>query len=95
MKKTFDKYVKKVCEYYGITKKELFSKGKNPIKSDARYLLYYMCVRSGMRNYQVVHFVNSSGYKILKSDVSRGVSKWSDRVVYDADFLESVKNLEK
>lgn len=95
MNKIFNEFVKKSCEVFNVDQDDFFSKGKNPVKSDARYLTYFLCARAGLRNNVIVHLMTKNGLNVNKSDVSRGVKKWQERVIYDTDFLSLVKEIEE
>jgi len=95
MKKKFDIFINKSCEYYGINPSELFQKGGPLIRADARYLLYFLCTRAGMRNTLIYSYVLKKGFSLNKSDISRGVAKWQERVEFDEDLYVDIKNMEE
>lgn len=94
MKRKFEQLLDAAANYYGITRQDLLTKRGSSLRSEARYLLYFLCARAGMRNSTIHNFMISKGYELSKSDISRGVVKWQDLIAYDKDLYEDVKNLE-
>jgi hypothetical protein len=94
MKAKFELFIKKACEYYGIKPVDLFKKGGPLIRADARYLLYFLCIRAGMRNTIVYSMVLDKKFFLNKSDITRGVAKWQDRVEFDEDLYLDIKKME-
>ena len=95
MKKKFERYIKIACEYYGVLPDELFIRGGPLIRADTRYLLYFLCARAGMRNSLIFSYVTKKGFKLSKSDITRGIAKWQDRVEFDEDLYQDIKEMEE
>jgi chromosomal replication initiation ATPase DnaA len=93
-KDIFDQYVEKVCDLFSIDKDQLFTKTKVREVSDARQLLYYLCVKRPMQPCYVEKFMCENGYKITHSTILHGVRSVTQKVLDDEDYRTMVRQIE-
>lgn len=91
----FNQYVERVTDLFDITKEQLFSKSREQILVDARYLLYYLCYNRPMQVMYIEKYVNENGYSIKHSSIISGIKSVERRVAEDKDYLSIIKEIEK
>ena len=91
----FNQYADRIVDIFGISKEDLFSKSKKRDIVDARHLLYYLCYKRPMTITYIQKYMNANGYEIQHSSVIHGINSVSVRVRDDADYMQTVKDLDK
>lgn len=91
----FNQYADRIVDIFSISKEELFSKSKKREIVDARYLLYYLCHKRPMTITYIQRYMKENGYDIQHSSIIHGINDVVGRVKDDADYLQTVKELEK
>jgi chromosomal replication initiation ATPase DnaA len=91
----FNQYSDRIVDIFGISKEELFSKSKKREIVDARHLLYYLCHKRPMTITYIQRYMSENGYDIQHSSVIHGINSVSVRVKDDADYMQTVKDLDK
>lgn len=91
----FNQYVERVCDLFGIERLSLFTKLKKRELSDARFLLYYLCARRGIKPCYIEKYMKDNGYDITHSTILHGVKVTSEKVREDKDYASIVKDIER
>ena len=91
----FNTYTDEVCKRFGVTKKELIEKSQNHEVVDARYMLYLLCSRSGMRISYIERSMKGIGHGITHSTIIRGIEKAKRIMIEDEGYTKIVTNIEK
>ena len=91
----FDVYTDEVCKRFGVTRKGLITKSQNHEVVDARYMLYLLCSRSGMRISYIERSMKGIGHGITHSTIIRGIRKAKKIMIEDEDYNKIVTNIEK
>ena len=91
----FNMYVTKVIERFRITRDQLFTKSKKREFVDARFLLYYLCKKRGMRICYIQEYMEMNNYKIDHPTIIHGIREMTKRVNEDDDYLRIVNDIEK
>lgn len=91
----FNQYTDRICSLFSIERESLFEKSKKRELSDARYLLYYLCVRRKMKPCYIEKYMKENGYVITHSTILHGVATVSDKVREDKDYESIVRDIER
>jgi chromosomal replication initiator protein len=94
-KDVFNQYVERVCELFGISTEDMFSKSKCRDVVDARQLLYFLCSERKIAPSYIQKFMKDRGYKIGHSTVLHGVSVVKKKLEEDKDYVAVVKDMER
>jgi chromosomal replication initiation ATPase DnaA len=89
----FNQYVDIVCDIYSISKEELFKKEKTRNISEARYLLYYLCIKRPMKLINIQEFMAKNGYVISHSPVLHGIKSIENKIRKDKDYKDTIKQI--
>ena len=90
----FDQFVDHIIDLYKINRSELFTKCKIRTFSEARYLLYYLCYTRPMSLVQIKYFMSENGYDIDHSPIISGIKVVANRVKFDKDYIDIVKEIQ-
>jgi chromosomal replication initiator protein len=91
----FNQYVDRICDLFYISRESLFTKSKKREFSDARYLLYYLCVRRNIQPCYIEKYMTEGGYAITHSTILHGVGAASKKVQEDSDYASIIKEIER
>lgn len=92
----FQSYIDNITQYYGISQKYLFSKGKNLSRVEPRRLFYYLCNKRGIPIVSIQSFLKKENLSIQHhSVISRGLSKISYQIDKYEHYKLIIKRLEK
>ncbi len=94
-KEVFNQYAERICDMFGLTKEELFSKTRVRNIVDARQLLYYMCSTRPMQIVYIQQFLREEGYDTKHPPIIHGVNIVTKRLRDDADYRTIVEKLEQ
>lgn len=92
-KEIYDEYVGVVCDHFGITEDELFTKSKKTTFVDARHLLVYLCRTRGISVRYMVEYLADSGYEIGHSTVIHSYNEMMRRIEDDDDLRYIIERL--
>lgn len=65
-----------VCEKSHVSNIDLFIKEKYGCPQEVRHYFYYLAMKDGFRNIDVVRYMNDNGFKVSPSSVIYGVTKY-------------------
>ena len=94
-KEIFDNNLDIVCEMYAVKKKDIFTKTKKRPVSEARYALYYLCDKAGMRKVYIQSFMQANKYIIGHSNIIQGIEAVKDRIKKEPMFKAAFENYNK
>jgi chromosomal replication initiation ATPase DnaA len=92
-KDIFDNYVKLICDRFGITPEELFTKNKQRTLADARQLLYYMCYNRKLQVTHIKKYMLDNGYYVQHPTVIHGIKEIQKKMLDDSDYVRVINQL--
>jgi chromosomal replication initiation ATPase DnaA len=90
----FNQYVKKVCDRFGITELDLFSKTKKRDVTDARHLLYHLCLSRNIQIHYIQKFLRDKGYEVAHTSIIYGANSVKNKVSEDKDYTSVIRSIE-
>ena len=91
----FDQYADRVCEVFGVTKEDVFSKKKTAKVTDAKKMLYYLCNRRRISITNIQAFLLDEGYVVPHQTISFHISTASDLMNFDKDYSVIISEIER
>lgn len=91
----FNQYVERVCDMFGISISDFYTKSKKRELADARQLVYYLCVDRNIEIVYIQKYMSNNGYVTPHSTISHGVSIVKEKVSNDEDYSNVVKEMNK
>lgn len=85
-REVFNRYVDSVCEELKVAREELFNKNKSTRVSNARHILFYLCVNRPMRVALVQEYMKEKGYDTNHRTITYGVNKIKEARKKDQDL---------
>lgn len=92
-KDIFENYVRLICDRFGITPEELFTKNKRRDLADARQLLYYMCYNHKMQLTHIKKHMLDNGYYVQHPTIGHGIKEIQKKMVDDYDYVRVINEL--
>jgi chromosomal replication initiation ATPase DnaA len=93
-KDIFLKYVAAVTGLYNIDTSLFYSKSKTKDSSEARYMVYYLCMKRGITAAHIQAYMTDGGYNPRHTPIHRGLRKITARVAEDKDYATIVSRIE-
>ena len=85
-KEVFNAYVKQVCEKFGVSEEELFSKTKKRDITIARHFLIYLCYKRYMRLSKIQEFLKERGYDTKHQPIKYAIVVVRKKMRKDEDY---------
>jgi|TARA_B100001094_G_scaffold258751_1_gene258666 hypothetical protein len=89
----FKQYLDNVLEHMEISKKDFFE-NKSSREVTARRILYYMCSKRGIGDYDIESYITRQGYKISRTAIAKGRKIANETLEKDSDYKYIVKKLQ-
>jgi|TARA_R110000822_G_scaffold84422_3_gene198179 chromosomal replication initiation ATPase DnaA len=92
----FQGYIDNITQYYGISQKYLFSKGKTKSRVEPRQLFYYLCNKQGIPIVSIQSFLKKKNISFQHhSVISRGLGVISDKIEKYDRYKKIIERLGK
>tara|TARA_R110002051_G_scaffold261646_1_gene321562 strand:- start:441 stop:749 length:309 start_codon:yes stop_codon:yes gene_type:complete len=94
-KDIFIRTLNKVCQLYGVNKKDIFTKTKKQLIADARHLLYYICLQE--KNFKISYiqqYMKEHGYAADHAEIIYGKNKISEMLSKDSDTQDKIAEIQ-
>ncbi len=88
-----------LCKYYEIPSKQIFADTRKEKSIIYRHLFFYLCKStiSKVKYWQIIDFAFNQNLSVKQnhSTLINGIRKTEDRLSYDKQFQQDVKNLKE
>jgi|TARA_R110002074_G_scaffold100583_2_gene217251 chromosomal replication initiation ATPase DnaA len=89
-RRQFNIYVAQVCDVFGVSKYDIFTKTKKRSVVDARQMLYYICKNRPMPIVYIQKFMREEGYDVCHSPIIHGINVVQKKIDTDVDWREAL-----
>lgn len=89
----YNRILQQILERYKITKEELYENTKMHDVVNARYLLFYVCKKSGIAISRLQILLKEDGYNVTTPTIIRGISAMEKRILEDTDYISIIKSI--
>ena len=93
-KEAFNNYAEAIAQQFHLSLDSLFEKTKKREITDARQLLYYLCMERAIRISYIQRFLEDNGYSVAHSTIIHGYKKAKELIDSDQDFKDIVKKIQ-
>lgn len=94
-KNIFDSYADAVAEQFHLTLDEMFAKKRRRDITDARQILYLLCMERPIRLSDIKRFMSDNGLDLSHSTIIFGYNQAIKKVNEDQDYAHLVEKLKK
>jgi len=89
----FDQFVKNILQHTGLTKEQLFENSRNREYSNARRVLYKLCIDRGFSIKAIEEYMERNGYKCHTNTIHQALVSLDKIMANDPDYQTIIKNL--
>ena len=90
----FKQYLDNILDHLNIKIEDLLIKTKERRMTEARFLLYYLCHKRGIKMVEIQSYMKSQGYDVPLSIIKYGLDRAKEIIENDSDYKYIVKKLE-
>ncbi len=90
----FKQYLDNILDHLNIKIEDLLIKTKERRMTEARFLLYYLCHKRGIKMVEIQLYMKSQGYDVALSIIKYGLDRAKEIIENDSDYKYIVKKLE-
>jgi len=91
---TFKNIAKAVSYIFQISEAQIYSKNSTSSVSDARFLLYYLCVQQKMKKVTIKEYMERNGYITGHSNIIYGLGVVEEKIKEDKDYSVVINKIQ-
>lgn len=90
----FKKIAKEVSKVFDVEESLIYSKNSTSSVTDARFLLYYVCVQENMKKVTIKNYMEKNGYTTGHSNIIYGINEVSKKLLEDRDYKVVIDSIQ-